>query len=93
MPPFERGGIYNDICHHPRRERARAVIASWFSGNVSGRVLAEILAGKTNPSGRLPVTFYGSIDQTPHPILPGFGTPMNTPAMRASACWDLSGSS
>jgi len=65
----------------PWRDRARAIIASWYSGNVGGRVIAEILTGWVNPSGRLPVTFYGSIDQTPHPMLPGFATPVNTPTV------------
>lgn len=63
----------------PWKDRARAIIASWYSGSVGGRVLPEILAGRTNPSGRLPVTFYASIDQTPHPVLPGLGTRINTP--------------
>jgi beta-glucosidase len=29
----------------------------------------------------LPITFYTGVDQTPHPELPGFGTPINTPTV------------
>ncbi|MBW4618177.1 MAG: glycoside hydrolase family 3 C-terminal domain-containing protein [Cyanosarcina radialis HA8281-LM2] len=65
----------------PWRDRARAIVASWFSGNVGGRVLPEILSGAVNPSGRLPVTFYANVEQTPHPVMPGFGTPNNTPTV------------
>jgi beta-glucosidase len=33
--------------------------------------VAEIIAGKTNPSGRLPVTWYASVAQTPRPKIVG----------------------
>jgi beta-glucosidase len=59
--------------------KARAIVESWYSGNVGGRAIAEVLSGAINPSGRLPVTFYESVEQTPHPVMPGFGTPDNTP--------------
>jgi beta-glucosidase len=65
----------------PWKEKARAIVESWYSGSAGGRAIAEILSGKVNPSGRLPVTFYKSVDQTPHPALPGFGTPYNTPTV------------
>jgi beta-glucosidase len=65
----------------PWRDKARAIIESWYSGNVGGRAVAEVLSGAVNPSGRLPVTFYEGVEQTPHPVLPGFGTPTNTPTV------------
>ena len=63
----------------PWIEKTPAIIESWYSGNAGGTAIAEILAGKVNPSGRLPMTFYADIQQTPHPELPGFGTPIDTP--------------
>jgi beta-glucosidase len=65
----------------PWKDRASAIVEAWYSGNAGGRAVAEVLAGKVNPSGRLPITFYSGVDQTPHPELPGFGTPMNTPTV------------
>jgi beta-glucosidase len=63
----------------PWRDKARAIVEAWYSGNAGGTAIAEVLSGAVNPSGRLPVTFYDGVDQTPHPVMPGFGTPDNTP--------------
>lgn len=35
-----------------------AIVQSWYSGERGGEALARILFGKTNPSGKLPLTFY-----------------------------------
>ena len=65
----------------PWKQDAAAIVESWYSGNVGGRAIAELLAGAFNPSGRLPVTFYDGLAQTPHPELPGLGTPIDTPTV------------
>ncbi|MBE7068386.1 MAG: glycoside hydrolase family 3 protein [Clostridiales bacterium] len=39
-------------------EKANAIIQAWYPGMYGGLVLANILCGKCNPSGKLPVTFY-----------------------------------
>ena len=46
-------------------EHAAAVLELWYGGEESGTAIAETLAGMNNPAGRLPVTFYKSVDQLP----------------------------
>jgi beta-glucosidase len=44
---------------------AAAVLEAWYPGEEGGTAIAETLAGANNPGGRLPVTFYASLDQLP----------------------------
>ena len=44
---------------------AAAVLQAWYPGSGGGLAVAEVLFGQTNPSGRLPVTFYRSTDDLP----------------------------
>jgi beta-glucosidase len=46
-------------------EHAPALLAAWYGGEEAGTAIAETLAGVSNPAGRLPVTFYKSVDQLP----------------------------
>ncbi len=46
-------------------EKARAVVATWFLGVEAGNAVADVLSGKFNPTGRLPVTWPRSIGQVP----------------------------
>jgi beta-glucosidase len=46
-------------------EQAAAVVAAWYGGEEAGSAIAETLAGVNNPAGRLPVTFYKSLQQLP----------------------------
>ncbi|MCI0600997.1 MAG: glycoside hydrolase family 3 C-terminal domain-containing protein, partial [Beijerinckiaceae bacterium] len=45
--------------------RARAVVATWFLGVEAGHAIADVIAGKFNPTGRLPVTWPRDIGQVP----------------------------
>jgi beta-glucosidase len=47
------------------RAEAGAILDAWYPGEEGGTAIAETLAGKNNPSGRLPLTFYKSVDQIP----------------------------
>jgi beta-glucosidase len=44
---------------------ANAIVEAWYGGEQGGRAIADVLTGAYNPGGRLPVTFYQSIDQVP----------------------------
>ncbi len=46
-------------------ETSDAVIQFFYGGADGGNALADIIFGKVNPSGRLPVTFYRSTDELP----------------------------
>ena len=40
-----------------------AVVQGWFIGSEAGEAIASVLAGDVNPSGKLPFTWYASLDQ------------------------------
>lgn len=42
-----------------------AILNAWYGGQEGGTAVADILFGDYNPSGRLPITFYKSVDQLP----------------------------
>jgi beta-glucosidase len=44
---------------------ATAVLSAWYGGEEAGSAISDTLAGVNNPAGRLPVTFYKSLDQVP----------------------------
>uniref|UniRef100_Q024C7 Glycoside hydrolase, family 3 domain protein n=1 Tax=Solibacter usitatus (strain Ellin6076) TaxID=234267 RepID=Q024C7_SOLUE len=46
-------------------QHASALLETWYNGEETGTAIADTLAGINNPSGRLPVTFYRSVDQLP----------------------------
>ena len=42
-----------------------AIINAWYGGQAAGTAIADVLFGDYNPAGRLPVTFYKSINDLP----------------------------
>lgn len=46
-------------------ENASAIIEAWEPGNMGGQALGEIIFGKINPSGKLPISIPRSIGQVP----------------------------
>jgi beta-glucosidase len=46
-------------------ENLPAIVEAWYPGEEGGTALADILFGDSNPSGRLPITFYKSASQLP----------------------------
>jgi len=46
-------------------ENIPAIVMAWYGGEQGGHAVADVLFGKFNPAGRLPVTFIKSLDQLP----------------------------
>jgi beta-glucosidase len=46
-------------------ERADAVLATWFLGGEAGHAIADVLTGRFNPTGRLPVSWPREVGQVP----------------------------
>jgi len=46
-------------------ENIPAILMAWYPGQRGGDAIADILFGDYNPAGRLPVTFYYSVDDLP----------------------------
>ncbi|HIR52150.1 MAG TPA: glycoside hydrolase family 3 C-terminal domain-containing protein [Candidatus Onthovicinus excrementipullorum] len=46
-------------------DRANAILQCWYPGGKGGQAIANILFGEVSPSGKLPITFYNSVDDLP----------------------------
>ena len=46
-------------------ENIDGILEGWYGGEAAGQAIADALFGNYNPSGRLPVTFYRSINDIP----------------------------
>ncbi len=46
-------------------EHVPAIVNAWYPGESGGKAVAEVLFGDYNPGGRLPLTYYRSLDELP----------------------------
>ncbi|MDB5735004.1 MAG: glycosyl hydrolase, partial [Alphaproteobacteria bacterium] len=68
--------------------KTAAVLEAWYPGIRGADAIADILFGDVNPSGRLPITFPASLEQTPRPKLDGLFEDPN----RVHVNYDIEGS-
>ncbi|MCD7762136.1 MAG: glycoside hydrolase family 3 C-terminal domain-containing protein [Lachnospiraceae bacterium] len=55
----------SDIDMSYAAEHFDAVLVLWYPGGEGGRAAAKVLFGEVSPSGKLPVTFYNSLEELP----------------------------
>lgn len=48
-----------------KNENLKAIIQTWYPGAQGGKALAKVIFGDAVPSGKLPITFYNSLDDLP----------------------------
>ncbi len=47
------------------QDQVSSVLQAWYGGEAAGEAVADVLFGDYNPAGRLPLTFYLSVDDLP----------------------------
>lgn len=55
----------------PWAGKVRGIVAAWFPGSGGGEAIADVLTGRVNPSGKLPISFPISERQQPRTNIPG----------------------
>ncbi|MCQ2533333.1 MAG: glycoside hydrolase family 3 C-terminal domain-containing protein [Clostridia bacterium] len=58
-------GSAMDLQVFAKSDSTKAIIQAWYPGSEGGRAFADVMFGRKNPSGKLPVTFYKDLDNMP----------------------------
>lgn len=49
----------------------QGVVEAWYPGSAGGRAIADVLFGRVDPSGHLPMSFPARVAALPRPVIPG----------------------
>ena len=49
----------------PWKDKVSGIVQGWFIGSESGNALADVLTGEANPSGKLPFTWFATLNDVP----------------------------
>jgi beta-glucosidase len=69
----------------PWSAKVKGIVEAWFPGIGGGEAIANVLYGRVNPSGKLPVTFAEKDGDLPHPHVTGLTERTGNNGMSASA--------
>lgn len=76
----------------PWAGKVAAILAAWFPGTAGGDAIANVLTGKVNPSGHLPLSFPAALSDLPNPAEPAKGDVRYTEGAAVGYKWyDLKG--
>jgi beta-glucosidase len=69
----------------PWSNQVKAIVEAWYPGIGGGQALANVLFGRVDPSGKLPVTFAATENDLPHPHVTGLTNRTANNGMDAAA--------
>ena len=72
----------------PWSKKVKSILQAWYLGNETGNTLASILTGDVAPSGKLPYTYYASLDQCGAHKLGAYPGTKGTDAL-GNEVWDM----
>jgi beta-glucosidase len=69
----------------PWADKVKAIVEAWYPGIGGGQAIANVLLGRVNPSGKLPVTFAARDADLPHPTVTGLSASTVNNGMNGAA--------
>ena len=68
----------------PWKEHVRAILEMWYPGQEGGWATADLLLGRANPGGKLPITFPARLEDSPAHAASRLESPVPSPSADAA---------